>query len=177
MNPSPYFGLRTWCDLSMATLQHQLMLHPPNKAVCSPVPPIRQISVCHKAFPHDIPSTQNTLLLAFHMAGPFSSCSSLLKSLCSERGLLGHPDWPAWLYLAFYQLSCMWYSFTDLMVYCSDFCLGVFLVHHPPRIIKRNPFLSCRSLNTQYQSSIWHMMVSQQMHTEWTNESLKYLLM
>lgn len=147
--------------------QSSLQSSPTNKAnFCLP----QGLSTWHSLYPEHASAW-------FHMAGPFSSCSSLLKSLCSERGLLGHPDWPAWLYLAFYQVSCMWYSFTDLMVYCSDFCLGVFLVHHPPRIIKRNPFLSCRSLNTQYQSSIWHMMVSQQMHTEWTNESLKYLLM
>ena len=116
------------CELSLAT--------PPTPSIiwCHTLPdslPLHlttsQAFIWHRtftSFAYDIFSAQNTLLLFLHMIGCFSPVFPEI-TLSWER-----PSWSPWLIYSGYSVlfanSNMWNSFTNFLVYSSDFFWTLF---------------------------------------------------
>lgn len=122
------------CDLSLATLQQHLM--PP-----LPKLPTLQYHQQTKIF-FGTGRLQVTFSLPTYSSARFSqgweclTCGALLNSLFLERGLPGHPGWPTLVILYSLPIFNMWDSFTQFLVYSSNFCLDFLLVHLPPLYYK-----------------------------------------
>lgn len=106
------------CELTLATLQHHLMPHPPRPPRPS-ISPTSHAFIWHRTFAYDIFSVQNTLLLGLHMTGCFSPVSPEI-TLSWEM-----PSWSPWLIYSGYSVLFanfnMWDSCTKFLAYSSEF--------------------------------------------------------